>query len=65
VTAEQVRTLDDLRGIVRGLGRLGVAREDLPARLRINADALTLIARLRRSGMSEAAITAAMFEGAG
>jgi hypothetical protein len=63
VTPEQVRTLTDLRGIVRRVGGAGVAREELVARLRINADALTLTARLRRSGMTDAAIATAMFEG--
>jgi hypothetical protein len=64
VTTDQVRNLTDLRGIVHKLGGTGVAREDVVARLRNNADALTLTARLRRSGMTDAAITAAMFEGA-
>jgi hypothetical protein len=64
VTTDQVRNLTDLRGLVHKLGGSGVTREELVARLRNNADALTLTARLRRSGMSDAAITAAMFEGA-
>ena len=64
VTTDQVRNLTDLRGIVHKLGGSGVAREDLMARLRNNADVLTLRARLRRSGMSDAAITAAMLDGA-
>jgi hypothetical protein len=64
VTTDQVRNLTDLREIVHKLEGTGVAREEVVARLRNNADVLTLTARLRRSGMTDAAITAAMFEGA-
>jgi hypothetical protein len=64
VTADQVRNLTDLRQIVHKLGGAGVERDEIVARLRHNADALTLTARLRRSGMSDAAITTAMFDGA-
>jgi hypothetical protein len=60
LTPDQVRQLTDLRQIVHKLGGADVAREELVSRLRHNADALTLTARLRRSGMTETAITAAM-----
>ena len=63
VTADQVRQLTDLRQVVRKLGGTGVPREEVLARLRHHGEALTLMTRLRRSGMSEATIEAAMFDG--
>jgi hypothetical protein len=62
VTPAQVRQLTDLRQVVHKLGAAGVPREELVARLRHHGEALTLMTRLRRSGLSEAAITAAMFD---
>jgi hypothetical protein len=64
VTPDQVRQLTDLRQVVHKLGGAGVPREEVLARLRHHGEALTLMTRLRRSGMSDAAIEAAMFEGA-
>ena len=62
VTPDQVRQLTDLRHIVHKLGGAGVPRDEIVARLRHHGEALTLMTRLRRSGMSDAAITAAMFD---
>jgi hypothetical protein len=39
-----------------------MARADLEARLRHDADALTFFARLRRGGMSDADVAAALFD---
>jgi hypothetical protein len=64
VTPDQVRQLTDLRQVVHKLGGADVPREELVARLRHHGEALTLMTRLRRSGLTEAAITGAMFDGA-
>jgi hypothetical protein len=64
VTPDQVRQLTDLRQVVHKLGGPGIPREEVMARLRHHGEALTLMTRLRRSGMSDAAIETAMFEGA-
>jgi hypothetical protein len=63
VTPDQVRQLTDLRQVVHKLGGADVPREEVLARLRHHGEALTLMTRLRRSGMSDAAISAAMFDG--
>ena len=64
MTPDQIRQLTDLRQVVRKLGGLGVPREEVLARLRHHGEALTLITRLRRSGLTDAVIEAAMFDGA-
>ena len=39
-----------------------MTRAEVEARLRVHADAPTFMARLRRGGMSDAAIAAAVFD---
>ncbi len=57
------RNLDELRRIAEKYSRPGASRADVEARLRHDADALTFFARLRRGGMSDAAVAAALFDG--
>ncbi len=64
MTPDQIRQLTDLRQVVHKLGGAGVPREEVLARLRHHGEALTLMTRLRRSGMSDTTIEAAMFDGA-
>jgi hypothetical protein len=59
---DQSRNLAELRRIAYRLGAPGASRGEVEARMRVHADALTLIARLRRSGMSDAAVAAALFD---
>lgn len=63
VTPDQVRDLTDLRRVVHKLGGGGAATPEVLARLRNHGDVLTLTARLRRSGMTDAAVAAALFDG--
>ena len=59
---DRARYLDELRRIAYRYSGAGVTRADVEARLRHNADALTFFARLRRGGMSDADVTAAIFD---
>ena len=59
---DQARNLDELRRIAYKFTGPGVTRADVEARLRHDPDALTFMARLRRSGMSDAAVAAAVFD---
>ena len=56
------RNLTELRHIAYRLHAPGLTREQVEARLRVHADALTFMARLRRGGMSDAAVAAALFD---
>ena len=58
---DQARNLDELRRIADRFDGPDVSRAAVAARLRNDADALTFFARLRRSGMSDAAVAAALF----
>ena len=58
---DQARNLDELRRIAERFDGPDVPRAAVEARLRNDADALTFFARLRRSGMSDAAVAAALF----
>ena len=59
---DRVRNLTELRRIAARHGGPGVAREAVEARLRHDADALTYFARLRRDGMSDVDVAAALFD---
>ena len=59
---DQARNLAELRRIAYRLAAPGSTRDEVVARLRVHADALTFMARLRRSGMSDAAVAAALFD---
>ena len=59
---DRVRNLTELRRIAARYGGPGVAREAVEARLRHDADALTYFARLRRDGMSDVDVAAALFD---
>jgi hypothetical protein len=59
---DRVRNLAELRRIAARFDGPGMARADLEARLRHDADALTFFARLRRGGMSDADVAAALFD---
>jgi hypothetical protein len=61
-TNDRARNLDELRRIAYRFSGAGVTRAEVEARLRHNADALTFFARLRRAGMSDAAVAAALFD---
>lgn len=58
---DRARNLDELRRIADKFDGPGVTRAAVEARLRHDADALTFLARLRRSGMTDAAVAAALF----
>jgi hypothetical protein len=58
---DRVRNLAELRRIAGRFGGPGVSHAAVLARLRNDADALTFMARLRRGGMSDAAVAAALF----
>ena len=59
---DRARNLDELRRLAYRYGGAGATRADVEARLRHNPDALTLFARLRRGGMSDAEVAAAIFD---
>ena len=59
---DQARNLAELRTIVHRLGLAHVAPGELAERLRAHPEAPTFLARLRRSGLSDAAIAAALFD---
>lgn len=59
---DRVRNLTELRRIAARYGGPGVPRAAVEARLRHDTDALTFLARLRRSGMSDADVAAALFD---
>jgi hypothetical protein len=61
MTPEQIRNLTDLRRLVHQVG--AGTRDEVLARLRHNSEALSLTTRLRRSGLTDAQIATAMFEG--
>jgi hypothetical protein len=58
---DRARNLSELRRIADRFDRPGVPRAEVAARLRHDADALTYFARLRRSGLSDAEVAAALF----
>lgn len=58
---DRAHNLVELRRLADKVDGPGVSRAVVEASLRNNADALTFRARLRRSGMSDAEITAALF----
>lgn len=58
----QALNLAELRRIADRLVTPGATRADVEARLRVHPDALTFMARLRRSGMSDGAVAAAIFD---
>jgi hypothetical protein len=58
---DQARNLDELRRIAARFDGPDVPRTVVEAKLRNDADALTFFARLRRSGLSDAAVAAALF----
>ena len=62
---DQARNLAELRRIADRLGAPGASRADVEAMLRVNPDALTFMARLRRAGMSDAAVAASIFDAPG
>lgn len=59
---DRTRNLDELRRIAERHHRHGASRADVEASMRNDADALTFVARLRRSGMSDAEVAAAVFD---
>jgi hypothetical protein len=64
---DQARNLAELRAIAQrlGLGDLApgdLTPDDLAARLRAHPEGPTFLARLRRSGLSDAAVAAALLE---
>ena len=59
---DRERNLDELRRLSCRYGGAGATRADVEARLRHNPDALTFFARLRRGGMSDAEVAAAIFD---
>ena len=59
---DRARSLDELRRLAQRYGGPGVARAEVEARLRHHPDALTFFARLRREGMSDADVAAALFD---
>jgi hypothetical protein len=59
---DQARNLAELRRIADRLGTAGATRADVEAMLRVNPDALTFMARLRRGGMSDSAVAASLFD---
>ena len=59
---DRARNLDELRRLASRYGAAGVPRAEVETRLRHDPDALTFFARLRRSGMSDAEVAAAIFD---
>ncbi len=59
---DRVRNLTELCRIAARHGGPGVPRAAVETRLRHDADALTYLARLRRGGMSDADVAAALFD---
>ena len=59
---DQARNLAELRAIALRLGLTDVAPDELAERLRAHPEAPTFLARLRRSGLSDAAVAAALFD---
>lgn len=59
---DPARSIDELRRILYKLGAPGMSRADAETLLRRDAVAQTFLARLRRSGMSDAAVTSAVFD---
>ena len=59
---DRVRSLAELRRIAARYGGPGVPRAAVEARLRHDTEALTFVARLRRGGMSDADVAAALFD---
>ncbi len=60
-TNDRAHNLVELRRLADKFDGPGVPRAAVEAMLRNDADALTFRARLRRSGMSDAEVTAALF----
>ena len=60
---DRAYNLGELRRIADRFDGPGVPRATVEARLRNHADALTFLARLRRGGMSDADVAAALFDG--
>ncbi|HEY0777220.1 MAG TPA: hypothetical protein VGD56_04560 [Gemmatirosa sp.] len=58
---DRAHNLVELRRIADKFDGPGVPRAEVEAQLRNDSDALTFRARLRRSGMSDADVTAALF----
>lgn len=61
IANDRAYNLGELRRIADRFDGPGVPRAAVEAGLRNNADALTFLARLRRGGMSDAAVAAALF----
>jgi hypothetical protein len=61
-TNDRAHSLDELRRLAARYGGAGVTRAEVEARLRHHPDALTFYARLRRAGMSDADVAAAIFD---
>jgi hypothetical protein len=59
---DRARNLDELRRLAYRYAGAGTTRAEVEARLRHNPDALTFFARLRRGGMSDADVAAAIFD---
>jgi N6-adenosine-specific RNA methylase IME4 len=59
---DQARNLAELRGIAERLTAPGATRLEVEDRLRRDPDALTFMARLRRSGLSDAEVASAVFD---
>ena len=62
---DQARNLAELRAIAHRLGLVDLAPAELAARLRAHPEAPTFLARLRRSGLSDAAVAAALLDPSG
>lgn len=58
---DRAHNLVELRRLVDKFDGPGVPQAEVEAMLRNDSDALTFRARLRRSGMSDADVTAALF----
>jgi hypothetical protein len=59
---DQARNLAELRAIAHRLGLADAAPAERAGRLRAHPEAPTFLARLRRSGLSDAAVAAALFD---
>ena len=59
---DRARNLDELRRIAYRYGGAATTRAEVETQLRHNADAQTFLARLRRGGMSDADVAAAIFD---
>jgi len=62
---DQARNLAELRAIAHRLGLEGLPPGELAERLRAHPEAPTFLARLRRSGLSDAAVAAALADPSG